>query len=103
MKKMLAVAVIAFSFLFAGCAMTLPVHSGGTIGKTADREKVHASVSAINFLALTPMSFEKNEEALKLLQAKCSGGEVTAVTSMVRFTWLIIAQHEKLSVSGYCV
>lgn len=102
MKKLLAVAVVAFSLLFAGCAMTLPVQSGGSIGKTADREKVYASVSAINFLALTPMSFKKNEEALKLLQAKCSGGEVTAITSMVRFTWLIIMQHEKLELSGYC-
>ncbi len=99
MKKVLA--FLAVSLALVGCSGTLPVQAGGVIERNSGT-KVTTSVSSMNILGFTPMSMETAEQAISDLQAKCQGGKVTGVTSLVRQTTFIIVTSETFEVSGYC-
>lgn len=101
MKKIMAIAIVAVTTLFMGCA-TMPVTTGGTISE-ANGEKVSAEVSNFNILgAFTPMGIDKVEQATSELSNKCPSKKVVNVTSSMKSMFLFVVSMETLTVSGIC-
>jgi outer membrane lipoprotein SlyB len=101
MKKMLLALTMA-AVLFTGCA-TAPITTGGTLSVGSSARKVSTDVSNVNILMVfTPMSIEKVEKATSDLIAKCSGKNVTNVTSQTKVMYLYLVSLETLMLSGHC-
>jgi len=99
MKKLIALAVVA-TVAFTGCGSSIASISGPVT--ESGGKKVKAETSSMNILMLTPMKFEKAEEAVQSLAGQCGGGEVVNITSHWNTTSYYAISFETLSVSGNC-